>query len=356
VTRVDWIVLKRLAGRIGLTIIIFFGLILLVESIDSSRYRYLTSIGGIQLGLIGMVAAAGTWLMKGLPLLILVGTVIGVIDLQSRRELTAIKSSGASIWRILRAPALALLLAGIGVTLWGESVITQTNRNIEATLPGDNSALNPSDGFWLEQSADGERYIIEAAHVLGSQLQLGDVSIFLPDGQHEGRITAPVAQLVDGGWLMPQAMRFRAGLPPEALVNYRQPTSTTPDDLRLKLSSTEDMTFYELAASLLGRVSDPMLRDAVATRFLRLLCLPALLVGALFIAFAFTAGYRRTSGYGRPIVYAILIGFVVFVLTEMADRAGSSGALDPTFAACGPAFVAILIGLTVLLYKEDGWA
>jgi lipopolysaccharide export system permease protein len=47
---------------------------------------------------------------------------------------------------------------------------------------------------------------------------------------------------------------------------------------------------------------------------------------------------------------------VVFVLTEMADRAGSSGALDPTFAACGPAFVAILIGLTVLLYKEDGWA
>ena len=134
------------------------------------------------------------------------------------------------------------------------------------------------------------------------------------------------------------------------------PTTTTDGDLRVKVSSTDDMTFYELAASLASNVSDPSLRNAVATRFFRLLALPALLVGALFIAFAFTAGYRRTSGYGRPIVYAILIGFVVFVLTEMADRAGSAGVLEPTFAACGPAFVAIVIGLTVLLYKEDGWA
>jgi lipopolysaccharide export system permease protein len=44
------------------------------------------------------------------------------------------------------------------------------------------------------------------------------------------------------------------------------------------------------------------------------------------------------------------------VITEMADRAGSTGVLDPTFAAVGPAFVAIVIGVTVLLYKEDGRA
>jgi lipopolysaccharide export system permease protein len=116
------------------------------------------------------------------------------------------------------------------------------------------------------------------------------------------------------------------------------------------------MTFYDLADALAGRITDPLLHRAVLTRFLRLLALPVLLVGALFIAFAFTAGYRKTNAYGRAIVYAILTGFVVFVITEMADRAGSAGALDPTIAACGPALVAIVIGLTVLLYREDGWA
>jgi lipopolysaccharide export system permease protein len=45
---------------------------------------------------------------------------------------------------------------------------------------------------------------------------------------------------------------------------------------------------------------------------------------------------------------------VVYVVTELATRSGFAGVLDPTFAAAGPAFVAIVIGLTVLLYKEDG--
>jgi len=38
----------------------------------------------------------------------------------------------------------------------------------------------------------------------------------------------------------------------------------------------------------------------------------------------------------------------------MAAMAGGSGMLQPTFAAVAPAFVAIVIGMTVLLFKEDG--
>lgn len=91
-------------------------------------------------------------------------------------------------------------------------------------------------------------------------------------------------------------------------------------------------------------------------RLIKLLALPLVLTGSLFIAFAFTAGYRRGSNYGPAVLYGIVLGFVVFVITEMADRAGSTGVLDPTFAAVGPAFVAIVIGVTVLLHKEDGRA
>ncbi|WDR03583.1 LptF/LptG family permease [Devosia algicola] len=89
-------------------------------------------------------------------------------------------------------------------------------------------------------------------------------------------------------------------------------------------------------------------------RVIKLLALPLVLCGSLLIAFAFTAGYRRSDRYGAAILYGIVLGFVVFMITEMADRAGSSGVLDPGFAAVGPAFVAIVIGVTVLLYKEDG--
>jgi lipopolysaccharide export system permease protein len=74
------------------------------------------------------------------------------------------------------------------------------------------------------------------------------------------------------------------------------------------------------------------------------------------MAFAFTSGYRKTNKYGRVVLYGIVLGFVVFFVTEMADRAGSAGALNPAFAAVGPALLGIVVGLTVLLYREDGRA
>jgi lipopolysaccharide export system permease protein len=355
-TRIDWVILRIIGSRILFTALIFMGLVLLVETIDSWRYNYLASIGGVPLALFGMVSAAADWLFKALGLVVLLGTAIGVVDLQSRRELLVIKSSGLSIWRVLRAPTVALLVTGLAVTLFAESAVTQTNRSLEASLPGDNSVLNSVGGLWLEQYDNGARYVIEAEHVVANGQELHDVSIFLPDGVKQGRILAPAAKLGDGEWLFPEATRYRAGLVPEHMFNFSLPTTTTAGDLRLKLSTTADMTFYELAASLRTRVTDPALRNAVATRFLRLLALPGLLVGALFIAFAFTAGYRRTSTYGAPVVYAIFLGFVIFVVGEMGDRAGSAGVIDPLFAALGPAFFALLLGLTALLYKEDGWA
>jgi lipopolysaccharide export system permease protein len=134
------------------------------------------------------------------------------------------------------------------------------------------------------------------------------------------------------------------------------PTRTTAADMRIRLTSARDLTFAELWSMVSGRVADPALRAAALTSLLRLLALPALLCGSVLIAFAFTSGYRRTNKYGAAVLYGIVLGFVVYVITELANRSGFAGVLDPTFAAAGPAFVAIIIGLTVLLYREDGRA
>jgi len=72
------------------------------------------------------------------------------------------------------------------------------------------------------------------------------------------------------------------------------------------------------------------------------------------IAFAFTAGYRRTNKYGGAVLYGIVLGFLVYVVTELAGRAGDAGVMNPVLASAGPALVAIVIGVTVLLNREDG--
>jgi lipopolysaccharide export system permease protein len=185
---------------------------------------------------------------------------------------------------------------------------------------------------------------------------LGQVTLFHVGGSSDRRIEAPEAILEGREWVFPTAIVRNPDRPPQSVMNYRVPTDSSARELELKLASTEDMTFFELASLLQAGVADSGLKVAATMRLIKLLALPLVLTGSLFIAFAFTAGYRRGSNYGPAVLYGIVLGFVVFVITEMADRAGSTGVLDPTFAAIGPAFVAIVIGVTVLLHKEDGRA
>lgn len=354
-TRIDWIVLKRIGSRVLLVVSVIFGLITLVESLDTWRFSYLSSVGGPQLAILAIVTAAARWTIRTLSVTVLIGAIVGLLDLQARRELTVIKASGMSVWRVLRAPIITFAIASFLIALFLDGMNTEINRTLNPSHPG-SGALTESGELWLEQTGGDERYVLMAKHAQPGGTVLDEVTVFFVNLNNGTRITAPKAELTAGAWRFEHGMRFYADASPQPLAEFSLPTTTTAADMALRLASTEDLTFFELARALSTELTEPTLRAAVATRFMRLLTLPLTLVGSLFIAFAFTAGYRRTNKYGAAVLYGIVLGFVVFVIIEMADRAGSSGALDPLFAAAGPAFVAIVIGLTVLLHKEDGRA
>jgi lipopolysaccharide export system permease protein len=348
-TRLDWIVLRRVAGRVLLTLVIFFGLFCLVESLDSWRFNALSKIGGPQLGVLAIVSNAGRAIIGALPVIVLIGAIIGVLDLQARRELTIIKATGVSIWRVMRAPLAGAVILGLFAAFVGDTVAIDVSRSLPI-LRGN------TDTLWLEQHGKDGDYILRADHPHANGTVLDGVSIFFVSADNRDRIQAQSATLGRGEWVLTDAVHFRADQPPESFETLGVPTRTTPGDMRIRLTSARDLTFAELWPMATGRVADPELRATAITSLLRLLATPALLCGSVLIAFAFTSGYRRTNKYGGAVLYGIVLGFVVYVVTELANRSGFAGVLDPTFAAAGPAFVAIIIGLTVLLYREDGRA
>jgi lipopolysaccharide export system permease protein len=354
--RMDWIILRRLSGRVLVTLIVVFCLFMLLESLDTGRFVYLSSIGGLPLALTSIAASAGRWTIRTLSVTVLIGAIVGILDLQARQELNIIKASGHSVWKLLRAPLVAVIIASAGVSLFLESATTQLDRSLNPIQAGDTGAVTPDGAFWFSQTGQGQRYVMRSGHVQPGGTVLTEVTVFLFDDGPVDRIIADEVRLEPGHWLVASGVGYRADAPPQVLSGLELPTTSTPADLRVRLAATDDLTFFELGAALGSKLEDPILRNAVATRFMRLLTLPLLLAGSVLIAFAFTAGYRRSSKYGAAVLYGIVLGFVVFFVTEMADRAGSAGALDPTFAAVGPALVAIVVGLTVLLYREDGRA
>ncbi|HTM78671.1 MAG TPA: LptF/LptG family permease [Devosia sp.] len=353
-TRIDWLVLKRVGSRIAVTLLVFYGIIALVESLDTWRFNFIAQKSGLPMAMLSVVASAMRWTIKTLVVTVLMGAILGLIDLKARHELTIIKASGISIWRVVRAPVIALFIASFGVGLGLETASTLIVRDLVPTPPGETTLLTPPGEIWLEQHSGDQHYVMMATYMQPGGAVLGGVTIFQIGTSPGRRIEAEQAVLEPGHWVLPTAVARGPDGPPERLENYVLPTTSTAAELDLRLSSTEDMTFFELAQLLRAGVSDAGIKAAATMRLIKLLALPLVMVGSLLIAFAFTAGYRRSDKYGRAVLYGIVLGFVVFVITEMADRAGSAGVLDPTFAAIGPAFVAIVIGVTVLLYKEDG--
>lgn len=349
--RIDWIIVRRLASNVGLTLVVLFGIVLLVEALNTTRFSALSATGGALLALAAVALAAARWIIDTLPLTFLVGTVAGLLNLQATRELTVIKASGRSVWRVMMVPLAVTFAGGALVTLVLDTAVIQFNRTLSPSTT--NGAVGGSGTLWLDERQADLHYILEAGYVNPSGTALGSVNVFLMEAPRD-RIEAPAAELVGSEWVMPEATRYRSNEMPEAMTDFRLPTARTAGDMRARIASIKDMTVWELAGSLAARLTDSRERAETETRFLRLLALPLTLCGSLVIAFAFTAGYRRTNKYGGAVLYGIVLGVLVYVVTEMAGRAGGAGVMHPAIAVAGPAVVAIVIGVTVLLNREDG--
>ena len=348
--RIDWLVVRRLASSIVLTLVIMYALVCLVESLSTSRFNALSRLGGPQLAILAILIAAARWLLETLPLTLLVGAVAGLINLQRTREMTVIKSAGMSVWRLMAAPLAVTALAGLIVSMGLHTLVVQLDRSLSV---GGNDPGIVAGAFWMEDRGTDTPYILEAGYVHPSGRSLDAVSVFMLEPPW-ARIEAQTAELQGNEWVMQSATRYLSNQVPQALPEFRLATSTSGGDMQARLSSTDDMSVFELAEALGSGLNDARQRAEIGTRFLELVALPLTLCGSLVIAFAFTGGYRRTDRYGGMVLYGIVLGFVVYVVTEMASRAGAAGALQPAVAVLGPATVAIVAGVTVLLNREDG--
>ncbi len=354
--RLDRFIAIRLLGTMFGVMFIFFCLIALGESLDSWRLGELARTRGDEIALLSVIANSARWSIRALPVTTLLGGIVALINLQRHSELVVMKAAGLSIWHILRGPVIAMALIGLVISFLADTEVTKLARFIEPAPQVSGTSIGASNEIWLEQSAGDKRFIMRADRALPDAVGLADVTVFLGQDFDLRRIEAQKAVLDTGLWAFDDAIVIGANGAPRHVKSYFLETDATRADLTLRLTSTSDLTFFELANALSSGLSDPDLTSAAATRFSRLLALPLMLVGTLLIAFAFTAGYRRTGSFGGTILYGIVLGFVMFVVNEMAEQAGTSGVLTPSIAAWGPAIVTVVIGLTVLLYREDGRA
>jgi lipopolysaccharide export system permease protein len=320
-------------------------------------------------GVVAEIAALRLpWIMlQILPFAVLLGGILAFWRLTRSSELIVARAAGVSAWQFLAAPTLCAVLLGAFAT----TVISPVSAAMRARAESiDSSYLKVGGGplslnggqLWLRQAdraLDPKGVaILHASGVMlqKGQLTAGAVSVFRLDAR-DGlleRVEANSAVLIADDWVLNRARILRPGRAPDAVNTLRLPTNMTVDRVQNSFAPPDTLSFWALPGfiQLLERSGFSAVRHRL--HFQSLLALPLLAGTMALLAAGFSMRPARRGGVAQMIGSGVAAGFLLFLVSKVAEEFGQSGALPPALAAWAPAVAGLLFSLALLLHLEDG--
>ncbi len=302
-----------------------------------------------------------------LPFAVLLGGILAFWRLTRSSELIVARAAGVSAWHFLSAPLLcAILLGAVGTG----AVSPLASGMLARAESLDNAYLKTAAGstaltggqLWLRQSdrelvPDGVA-IIHARTVTSDRKTMvaNDVSVFRLDDKDRllARIEATKAVLERGDWLLENARRMLPDRLPEEIGTAKLPTDLTVGRVQDSFASPDTLSVWALPdfIGLLERSGFSAIRHRL--HFQALLALPLLAGTMALVAAGFSMRATRRGGVAQMIGSGVAAGFLLFVVSKVAEEFGQSGALPAPLAAWAPAGAGLMLAVALLLHLEDG--
>jgi lipopolysaccharide export system permease protein len=320
-------------------------------------------------GLVGQIAALRLpyVAMQILPFAVLLGGILCFWRLTRSSELIVARASGVSAWEFLAGPTLCAALFGAIATALVSPVSSvmlaraEALDNIYLRTGGGPLALNGGQ-LWLRQSdrmLTPQGVAIIHAHdvrLQGKQLSATRVSVFRLDGADKllSRVEATSATLGSGNWVLENARAIRPDQLPEPAQQMNLPTDLTVSRVQESFASPDTLSIWALPGfiGLLDRSGFSSIRHRL--HFQALLALPLLCGTMTLVSAGFSMRPARRGGVARMIGSGVAAGFVLFLVSKIAEEIGQSGALPVSLAAWAPAASGLMLAVALLLHTEDG--
>ncbi|MFN8693262.1 MAG: LPS export ABC transporter permease LptG [Holosporales bacterium] len=295
-----------------------------------------------------------------LPFVVLLAALITLHRLSRRQELTVLRAAGVSVWQFT-APLLllALLIGTVRVfvlnPLAAHSLAVYEEKEARLFKTGRDVFRVGKDGIWLRQR-DGEGYAILRADKANTTGQLEGILILRlsRDETLIERLDASTATLLPGMWRLEKLRLSRPGQAPIDLGTAALNTDVTPAQLQDSFAPPRTIASWDLPGMI------RTLQDAgfAAKRHLvhwhSLLLTPLLLAAMVYIAAAAALQPPRRRVVMRLIVYGVGAGFTLFFVTDLVTALGMSGRLPVLLAVWFVPLAALMLAVSVLLWREDG--
>lgn len=335
-----------LSGIVGLGLVALYSFISFITDLDSgSRALGVTDVFTITV----LLMPSGLYVL--MPLVAMLGTLLGVGQLAAQSELTAMRAAGYSNLRIGRAALIAGLLLGLLAALLGESLAPaglQAAERVKSVARGGRAAGVSSKPVWLrdgdnvflirrllaeDRFADAEIYRFNDALVLKSLMSVDEARYI--EGQW--RLTGVVETRFSEERtevLRHEALEWRSGLLPEVLRFYVLEAESVSASGLIRL-----VTYLE---------SNGLDASDQRLELWRKLIAPITVTAMVLFAVPFVFGPTRGGGAGQRLLVGVLVGVVFHLLNEVSANLGSLYGWSAPVSAGLPTAALMLLAISRL--------
>ena len=323
--------------------------------------------GSVSFGMLAYLALLHVpeTLYQILDLVVLLATVTMFLALARSSELVITRATGRSAIRSLMAPVIAAFVVGVAIVAIGNPFVAAISKKYNAEdnrLRGTQQVVSVTrEGLWLRQGEGDRQTAIHAQTANLDGTRLFGVTFLTFNRQDEAlsRISAGSAELGDGQWSITDAKRWTFdGRNPEAhaetFATLTLPTDLTRDQIRDSFSTPSAIPIWDLPSFIARLEAAGFSARSHRVWFQSELAKPLGFVAMVLIGAVFTLRHTRGGRTGAMVLGAILSGFAVYFVGNLARLMGDSGQLPIAVAVWSPPVAAICLALGMLLHLEDG--
>ena len=297
-----------------------------------------------------------------LPFAFLFGVLGAYVSFNRRNELIAFRAAGVSAWRFIMPIGAAAAGIGVITILILNPIASQMNdkfQHLQAQLMEGYLDEKPKP-IWIRQGDRHRQVIIEATPHGSVGVDLRDVKLFVyaldADGslRFSDRFDAQRALLGEGVWRLFNA---REGKPGQTAQTFKLVTIPTPLNERTameRFSSPTAVPFWSLPGVISRTEQAGFSATSYRIQFQQLLATPLMFAAMSVLGAAFSLRLLRLGGLSGLAGTGVALGFGFFFLNQLCFALGKGGVIPPFVAGWTPPTLALLTGLTLLCYTEDG--
>lgn len=320
------------------------GFVTLVEELDDLGQ------GQYTLELVALVTALKLpqLLYEMFPLVVLLGTILGLGGLAAAGELVVIQAAGVSVYRLAWSAGKAGLALGVLALVLGELIVPVSKQAAEdiASQARYGEARSAGRVVWLRQ---GDQYIRIGELIDDDTARDVQVMQINRDDSRLVRTTRMAkVDYIDGAW---QAQQKRSSEVDYAQVRvHDRPTAEwavdlQPDVLKLFVLRADSLSLRGLLQYISYLDKNSLDDTAPQYALWKKLAVPFTVMVMVFLAVPFVLGPLRDSGAGQRLFAGVMLGIGFYVLNEVATSLGQVYHWPAALAALLPTVLLALLAV-----------